>query len=332
MMKQFIMYILFKFKIHRLISLNWEKDVHIPIITFHRVSNDHSYAYPALKVRHFELIIKYIKRNFNPIHINEIGTSLSSEKPKIVITFDDGYKNFLHIVLPILKKYKIKVTQNVVIDTLDNGHAFWTHRLNSFLDFIYENKKSFKFKNEFLDINYNHKSLKKFNKLCSYLFTSLIELQNKERLSLIIQMESIFNEYKFQDKIEFMNWEDLIYCYKEGVEIGSHSKTHDILTTIFKDSILEDEIYFSKKMIEKRLNNNINIFTFPNGKYKQKTLDTVYRAKYKFALTTEEKYYVIDKNQKLKILPRIQMHHDNYFENVMRIYGFQIKLKSIFSQ
>ena len=56
-----------------------------------------------MKYKKFEKQIIYLKnRNFKTINFDQIN---NEKKKQIIITFDDGYKDLISCVLPILKKY-----------------------------------------------------------------------------------------------------------------------------------------------------------------------------------------------------------------------------------
>tara|TARA_B100001057_G_scaffold499454_1_gene610176 strand:+ start:2154 stop:2864 length:711 start_codon:yes stop_codon:yes gene_type:complete len=82
----------------------------IPILLYHSISNDNSTL--SLDINEFEKQIIFLKeRKYKTINFDEID---NTEKKKIIITFDDGYKDLYTSVLPILKKYDFKATCFVV--------------------------------------------------------------------------------------------------------------------------------------------------------------------------------------------------------------------------
>ena len=86
----------------------------IPILIYHSISNDESNI--SLNISEFEKHIIYLKdRNFKTINFDQIN---SEKKKQIIITFDDGYKDLISCVLPILKKYNFNATCFIVSSLL----------------------------------------------------------------------------------------------------------------------------------------------------------------------------------------------------------------------
>jgi len=48
------------------------------------------------------------------------------------------------------------------------------------------------------------------------------------------------------------NWDDIRELHTEGMEIGSHSYNHTMLTQV-EDKVLKEELVFSKERIEKEI-------------------------------------------------------------------------------
>lgn len=92
--------------------------LNIPILMYHHVlsKNEGSKKYRDdlyIDTFNFEKQMEYInKSNFTSINFDELSLILDKKKdlPKkpIILTFDDGYKDTLNNVLPILNKYQIK--------------------------------------------------------------------------------------------------------------------------------------------------------------------------------------------------------------------------------
>ena len=86
----------------------------IPILIYHSISNDVSTL--SLSINEFEKHIIYLKdKNFETINFDQIN---STKNKQIIITFDDGYKDLISSVLPILKKHNFNATCFVVSSML----------------------------------------------------------------------------------------------------------------------------------------------------------------------------------------------------------------------
>ena len=86
----------------------------IPILIYHSISNDQSNI--SLNISEFEKHIIYLKdKNFKTINFDQIN---NAKKKQIIITFDDGYKDLISSVLPILKKYNFNATCFIVSSLL----------------------------------------------------------------------------------------------------------------------------------------------------------------------------------------------------------------------
>jgi peptidoglycan/xylan/chitin deacetylase (PgdA/CDA1 family) len=83
----------------------------------------------------------------------------------------------------------------------------------------------------------------------------------------------------------YLNWEDIEILKKEGWSFGSHTLTHHDLTKLKKDEA-ENEIVLSKEKLESKLENPVDFFCYPAGKFNQDIIELVKRADYKGAVTT----------------------------------------------
>jgi peptidoglycan/xylan/chitin deacetylase (PgdA/CDA1 family) len=84
-----------------------------------------------------------------------------------------------------------------------------------------------------------------------------------------------------------LSWEQIDELAKSGVELGSHSMTHPDLTKL-KSKELEREIRESKRILEERLGNPIDGFSYPFGLFNNQVISALKDAGYKWAVTTSD--------------------------------------------
>lgn len=113
-------------------------EISVPCIMYHSVYERKNNDY-VISPSKFEQDLKYIKENnFNSVFISELveynrGTINLPDKP-IAITFDDGYYNNYTKVLPLLEKYQIKATINLVGEFCDRDNEIKQHNYHSCLN------------------------------------------------------------------------------------------------------------------------------------------------------------------------------------------------------
>ncbi len=111
-------------------------------------------------------------------------------------------------------------------------------------------------------------------------------------------------------KRQFLNKSEIHSLYRDGYEIGSHSKTHANLSTLYGKK-LESEVIGSRKSLEKSFGIPIRYFAYPRGKYTDEVLKYVKKAGYKLALTMDDGF--ISANTHPLLVPRIGVDRTHTF-------------------
>ncbi len=287
---------------------------------FHRISPDIDELWPSLKPHQFEKFIQLLTYNFDIISLDEIKTQCFLNKNLFIITFDDGYKDFLNNAIPILNKYKIKVNLNICPNLINTNSLPWTQKLNVLLskknNTIIEIIKDFN-----IDIrNNNNLGEEIFNNICNKIHS----LDNSKYNSFIERLNSI--EFKFEKIL--LNWDELLECKKSNVVIGNHSFNHLNLNKLNEKS-LDSEIFDSKLEIEKRLNLKVNIFSIPNGMINIQALNKLKKL-YKIILFSDYNRSLLTINNDIILLNRINISLNNPYEEFFRAIGFHHALKKFF--
>ena len=124
-------------------------------------------------------------------------------------------------------------------------------------------------------------------------------------ISNLIGKKNIWDELNtnIKDK-ELMNLSDIHFWLKNGMRVGSHSKSHKKLTLLDKKDAI-DEIVNSKDELETLTGKSINAFCYPYGLHNESIVNIV-KEKYDSAFTTNRSRFDPARHDKYK-LPRIDM-------------------------
>lgn len=112
-------------------SLFTDENNVILILMYHRI-NDNIEKELAVKIKSFSWQMEYLyKKNYKVITMDEAYHRILSNKVNnryVVITFDDGYKDFLYHGIDILKKYNYHSILYLVSDYIETSEVFWWDR------------------------------------------------------------------------------------------------------------------------------------------------------------------------------------------------------------
>jgi peptidoglycan/xylan/chitin deacetylase (PgdA/CDA1 family) len=102
------------------------------ILGYHRIGDSGGSPDPlTVEARNFEQQMATLARTGNVIPLRTAVARLERDDlptGAVVITFDDGYADNLHVALPVLERYRLPATVFVVSDYLDR--EFWWDRLS----------------------------------------------------------------------------------------------------------------------------------------------------------------------------------------------------------
>ena len=299
------------------------KSEYITVLNLHRITEERDEFYNPILPKTFYRILEYCCRHYEIISFGSIEEP--TLKPKLILSFDDGYYDFIEYVLPHLKKLGLPCNHNVVNFCINENEPIWTHRLNEIFKTF---KKSNNFSDEILiEITKNEKQL---NIAYFKVFKYLLGI-NKIQRDKILDLWS--TKYEVKLKSRMMSWDDIIYCSNNGVEIGSHTYYHSSLKNEVNEDILKLEIFDSIQEISSIINKEINILALPNGQYNDSVLDYANACKIKYVLFSDDQINSISNVSKNNNkISRIGLSDVSPFENILKIELFHSKLKSLLGQ
>ena len=189
------------------------------------------------------IILDYLKRGYEFVCMDKLVGCVNvrswdfRKKKRVVLSFDDGFRDLYVNAFPILKKYNIPFTVYLVSDFPDGMADIWWMQLEHLVDGNVE-----RFEELMKEIYQSPQNMKE---VMHQKTDSSMDLELCEELSL--------------------TWEQLREMVDSGLcTVGGHTKTHSGLTRISKEKALY-ELTESKNAIENHLQVKVKHFSSPHS-------------------------------------------------------------------
>lgn len=218
--------------------------------------------------RHFEGHLEVLRRYWRPFPLQRALKALENGKlpaRTIVVTFDDGYRdNFVH-AKPLLEKHDVPATLFLTSGYIESARGFWWDEMESIL---LENETT--------------------PEVFHSVYNRLQSMTDGERGIAL-------DELRAQTGIVLpphpahptLSREDVASLDKsELIEVGSHTVTHPLLTTLPHD-LQREEIRRGKLALEEMLGHEVSSFAYPHGQYRAETVSLVEDAGFACGCSTD---------------------------------------------
>lgn len=89
------------------------------ILNLHRVGPDDGSSYRPLALELFDELLGFVSREFSISTFAEINER--SAKPKLILSFDDGYRDFATHAVPVMRRHGVRANQNIIPKCVETG-------------------------------------------------------------------------------------------------------------------------------------------------------------------------------------------------------------------
>lgn len=258
------------------------------VVNYHRVlaaKNPLVGAEPDLPT--FRWQMELLARCFNvlPLHDALQAWDAGRLPPRAVcITFDDGYRSLHDLALPVLRAYGLPATVFVTSGHIDEGNM-WNDRIIDAIQVLHDGQLDL---DEFGLGTYPLRSVAQRRAAIDTITERSKYLPPATRHAVIERLDALGGRAEAPGLM--LTREMMLHLDREGIEVGAHTVTHPILTSLDDDSA-RSEIADSKQQLESILGKPVRLFAYPNGKagmdYNERHVEMVRQAGFEAAFTTE---------------------------------------------
>lgn len=292
---------------------SWSGAREIPLVVgYHRVVEDFASSaetsIPSMLVsrRMLEDHLDWIGRRYRFVDLNEVGERLESGKggndPIASVTFDDGYGDFYDHALPVLQKKGIPAAVFVVSGLVGTKRLQLHDRLYLLLARRFRHRMkqtaprdAFPFPG--IDAMTPYRAMRTL--------LETLPLAAIEQVTQALEAEDPIEEGAFKS-FQALTWEELDAAHRAGIEIGSHTKSHVLVTNESCERV-QDELTGSRQDLERRLPTKIRHIAYPSGSWDTNSIQAAAAAGYRFGFTG---CMHRDARHPLLTIPRVMLWQD----------------------
>jgi len=211
--------------------------------------------------------LDYIKSHYNPISLKQLRDWLRDGAPlppaPVLITFDDGHLNNLRYAAPLLKERGMPAVFFVLAGNLGSKCMTWVEE--GYYRLLFSATKGWNMRSgESLSLATEGDRVSACTRFYVF-FRALSEAdQQLEMAELRRQLPVEENSQQWSERFEFLAPSDLKLLRQHGIEVGGHTLTHPVLSTL-EPTTARAEIAECKAKLEEVIGSEIHAFAYPFG-------------------------------------------------------------------
>ena len=233
----------------------------VVVLLYHRVTTlENDPQQLSVSPENFYQQLKYIKNSYPLLRFEDDWANI--REPSVVITFDDGYADNCAEALPILDSLSVPATFFVSTGNIDTQNEFWWDELERLILRNKDYPAAFQYSHYYWPTNSYEQRIVFYKDL--HPIVKMMKPAEREKLfAELVQWSQLGKDGRITHRS--LTREELVaLANNECVTIGAHTVSHTCLSMLSKEEQLT-EIKCSKETLEKWLNIDINVFSYPFG-------------------------------------------------------------------
>jgi peptidoglycan/xylan/chitin deacetylase (PgdA/CDA1 family) len=265
------------------------------VVGYHRVVEDFNASaatsIPSMLVSRqmLERHLDWLGQSFRFVSLDELGARLDgsdgSDDSIAAITFDDGYRDLYEHAFPLLQKKGIPSAVFVVTDLVSTTGVQAHDKLYLLLArrvAARSSKGGLSGLLRRIEISVPGIDIKGPYAATRALLEALTQ-ESIRRVIAALESEVPISEDTYKPFYS-LTWEMLHRMQQAGVTIGSHTRTHIVMTNESGERVA-NEVTESREEIEERLGTSVRHFAYPSGIFNTASVKAVADAGYRFGYT-----------------------------------------------
>ena len=266
----------------------------LTVLNYHRIDDPSRTGFNTFKPNvsatpsQFVEQMDYLAQKYNVISGREVAEWVNGRRKlppnAAVVTFDDGYYDNLEYAYPVLKARSLPAVIFLTTDYIGSSVPFYWDVVAYCFDHTPKDSADF----PLLGSRYWHDSISRTVVMDEWI-NRIKTLPEADKKKQVDQLSDVLGASVPDDLAAglTLTWSDVRHLNENGIEIGSHTASHPILTRVSLN-VTKAELEKSKSRIEAEIKSPVVSLAYPNGQssdFNSKVVECVRKAGYQVAFT-----------------------------------------------
>jgi peptidoglycan/xylan/chitin deacetylase (PgdA/CDA1 family) len=283
------------------------------VLNLHSVSSSRRSLSAPLSPETFDALVRWLARHFRVRTFQDLSERDDDDpRPFAVLSFDDGYRDFLDYAMPILEQHGVRANQNVVPGCVESGLPPWNVLLLDRLGGLPPEKLRAIHISGFdaSPPGLGHEERLRFGVVLSRF---LKMRPRRERLHLVDELTAQLGDHAERPARPMLSKTELAEVARHH-EVGLHSYEHDSMG-FESDEFFRHDTDRCLSWSAEHLPTTPAVYAFPNGSYRESQIRIARASGFQNVLLVGEKASHVG----ARVHPRITVDGRNAREVRMRI-------------
>lgn len=246
------------------------------VLAYHRVLSqldETRYSFDAELVsarrEEFDWQMAYVARHFHPVSCAQVADAINSgtalPKRAVMVTFDDGFRDNYEVAFPVLRSHGVPALFFVSTGYIDSQEPFWF----DWIVHVFLQTAESRVRLDAIDQTIELGATPQTRRAAALqLLRTLKRAPETKRLQVVEQLRQLTKVVMSPEALAQsapMTWDHVREMSHAGMEFGSHTVSHPILSTIADPALLRRELEDSKARLESETGRPVIAIAYPVG-------------------------------------------------------------------
>jgi peptidoglycan/xylan/chitin deacetylase (PgdA/CDA1 family) len=238
----------------------------VSVLMYHRIPPD-TEVFPGTAVDQFRQQMRWLRDCCDPIHPDQLQEAAAHptrwKRPPVLVTFDDGYRDYHDLAYPILAELKITSIVFLATGAIDRQEMIWTDDVN----WVVHKTSRPEVRLPWDATQIHHPTHRDARTALGLACKSFLKgIPNQQRLDWLERLYAELGVHPAHSGLErqMLSWDE-VRAASEYTCWGGHTHNHPILSQLDAGP-MEDEIRICRERILIETGRAPRYFAYPNGR------------------------------------------------------------------